>query len=125
MRWNTEFYLLAFLGAILIALPVYTELGGMDLTRHSLVEYLDLEFKTSIWWTIVGIPLLAGIAFLAAALQGLRIRPSGRTTVWFFVGCEVFAVALLLIGGYGILATVFCGLLLVYVALKYRKTASP
>jgi hypothetical protein len=109
MRARTEFLMLGVLGILLISLSIYTAVG-----------WTAQPSKWG-WWSIVGIPFVGGIAYSFAAYFGSRKIARGKATLVFFIVCEACALALLPIGGYGIMATVFCGLLLLYVILKYRR----
>src|SRR5580704_6779334 len=111
MRGKLEFVFLALLGLLLVVLSANTQVAWIDLAQHSLIENFQIQIHTWAWWTIVGVPMLAGVAFLVAAFGGFRSRLSRSWTIRFFLGCEVFSAALILITSYGILATVFCGLI--------------
>lgn len=125
MRLKIEFVLLALLGLTLIFVAGYTQWVSADLTQHSIAQYVIEDLETWPWWTIVGIPFLAGLAYLIAAVVGARWCPKGTAAVRFFIGCEALAIVLLAIGGIGFLAAIFCGLILLYVYLKYRKDPRP
>jgi hypothetical protein len=119
MHRRMEFLLLAILGALMVLGAGYTQWLSIDPAKSiPITSYL----RSWPWWTIVGLPFLTGAAYLVAAYLGFRARLAGASMLIFFGACEVVAVALLLtIGGVGVLATIFCALILAYVGIKYRS----
>jgi len=124
MRAKIEFVLLGAVGGLLVVIATYTQWVSTDLSKHSLKEYVTGAYANPEWWSIVGIPLLSGIAFVVAAAFGATTGLKQRAAVIFFVGCEIFAVLLIPIGGVGYIAAVLCTLVLIYVGLKHGMRSS-
>jgi hypothetical protein len=119
MRRRMEFLFLALLGVLLIVVAGYTQWLSADPGKS---VPITADLRSWPWWTIVGLPLLAGTAYLVAAYIGFRANLAGAAILYFFTACEVVAIALLLsIGGVGMLATIFCALILAYIVLKHRR----
>jgi hypothetical protein len=110
------------IGLTIMLVAGYSEWTSIDLSRHSLRDYLNRQFGMRVWWDVVGIPLLAGAAYigLAAFGPGLERRTGKRVPV--FLGCLLLALALALgIGGIGYYATITTGILVLAVVASERK----
>ena len=121
MREQVEYLLLGLLAFTLILVSGYTQWISIDLALYSLSEYAAIEFRLWDWWTAVGFPFLAGITYLGLAIVGIKIRLSGNAALIFFAVCLGLAMCLLSVSGSGLLATVYCALILLYVVLRQRK----
>lgn len=116
-----ELFLLALLGVVLILISGYTEWVSVDLAKNSIWKFVSESPRVWAWWTIVGFPFLVGAAYLAAALAAIRMHLVESSVIKLLLGCQLLAAMLLLLGGVGYIATIYCAAMLVYVLLKKKR----
>jgi hypothetical protein len=107
IRRNLGYFLIGFDGVSIIVMALILESSGAEAERFDLISYLATQPRLEYWWTTFGIPYLAGIAFIVAAIAGPAIERSVGGRWPFFLGCVAFSFALMLtVGGFGTFALI-------------------
>lgn len=122
VKHKMEYVLLAVTGLSLLLIGCYTQWLTTDLNRYSLHAYVTMDIRLWTWWSIVGIPFLAGIVYLSAAFIGWKKQLAGSRYIALFIAGLALAITLwLLVGGPGFLASVLSVGNLLYVVLAGTK----
>jgi hypothetical protein len=122
MRDRTAYLMIGVIGLTIMLVAGYSEWTSVDLSRHSLGEYLHQQFGVRVWWNVVGIPLLAGAVYIGLAAFGPWIERRTGKRLPVFLGCLALALALALgIGGIGYYATITTSVLVLAVVVSQRN----
>ena len=122
MEYKTEAMLIAFIGLVMAFIAGYTQWISTDLTRFSISYYVENSVSQWPWWSTVGLPFLAGIAYLIAGVFWAGKRGASRkSSLTFFGVCLFLAIALLLLDGIGFFAAIFTLLVFLSCATRSEK----
>ena len=115
--------MIGIIGLTVILVAGYSEWTSIDLSRHSLGEYVNQQLGIRAWWYTVGIPMLAGAFYVGIAVGGPAIERKIGQGLPIVVACLLLAVTLMLaIGGVGYYATIAMGVVFaVAVVSRFRS----
>ena len=100
-------------GATLIGLSLFMQTQSMDLSRFKLSQYLKGDFISPLWWEVIGVPMLSGVAYVAASFALWRRSRAVSTDLLWLSGCWIAACLLAVgVGGSGVFALVAMSFLL-------------
>lgn len=110
MKKRTNYFLLAFIGVLMVFMTAYIQADSMDLGRHGIGEYVEVDLGQWDWWSTVGIPFLVGLTYLGTALFGLRANLANRGKLILFGGCFFIGCVLSILSGFGYIAAFATGI---------------
>lgn len=107
IRINLGYFLIGFAGISIFVMALILESSGTESDGFDIFAYLSTQTRSEIWWTTFGVPYLAGLAFMTAAIAGPWVERATGVKWPLFLGCIVASVVLMLwIGGFGTFAFV-------------------
>jgi len=103
-----EFLPILIVGVFLIVASAIFEYFNQDWSNQVVSSFLQFA-TTSSWWKMIGVPFLAGCAYVAIAVSAFMRRPTRKSALFIQCGCLVAAMILwTAVGGNGIVAVFGC-----------------
>lgn len=94
MKIKFEYLLLMINGVFLVSVPMFMQWVSMEPSRHSIIEYLAVDFEQWIWWKAIGMPFFIGTFYIISSNFNFLKKLDNKKTMILFAGFFVSALIL-------------------------------